>query len=145
GLKALAKHAKLKEISLSGNPVTDEHVVALKELKTLQELNLTGTKVSDEVAIELKKANPKLRVRDSAGDDVALEKKTRPKPKVEDISKMEPAFKLTAEAFYKEYEADKAAATKKYKDKVIELTGEVDSVSRNISGDSFVTLKIEKQ
>jgi internalin A len=145
GLKELAKHAKLRELSVSGNPITDEHVLALKDLKTLQDLNLTGTKVSDEVAIELKKANPKLRVRDAAGDEVALDKKPRPKPKVEDISKVEPDFKLTADAFYKEYEADRAAATKKYKDKVIELSGEVDGMGRNISGDSHITLKVEKQ
>ncbi len=145
GLKDLAKHAKLKEISVSGNPVTDEHVRALKDLKTLTELNLTGTKVSDEVALELKKANPKLRVRDAAGDEVALEQKPRPKPNVEDISKVEPAFKLTAEAFYKEYADDRAAATKKYKDKVIELSGEVDGMGRNFSGEAYVTLKVEKQ
>lgn len=147
GFKDLAKLTKLKELWINGNPVTDEHVPALKEVRSLKEVAFTGTKVSEEASLELKKARPALRVRDLAGDEVSLEKKPEPKPKkpVEDLTKVKADFTLTAEAFHKEVVADQAAAAKKYKDKVIELTGEVDGASRNISGDAFITLKVEKQ
>src|SRR5262249_47468777 len=125
----------------------DDHVMVLKDIPGLKEINLTGSKVSDDVALALKKARPDMRVRDVAGDDVVVDKQpaTRPKPAAEDISKGEPAFEVNADEFYKEYQADKNAAAEKYKGKVIELSGAVDGVGRNISGDSYVTLKVEKQ
>lgn len=146
GLKDLAKHSKLKEIILSGNPVTDAHVGALKDIAPLELVNLTGTKVTEEAALELKTARPKLRVRDASGGEVSLTAKPpRPKPKIEDLTKTPADFTLTAEAFYKEYQADKGAAERKYKGKVIELTGETDGHGRNISEEAFVSLKVEKQ
>jgi hypothetical protein len=145
--KDLAKLTKLKDLWISGNPVTDDHVMALKDIRSLKEVGFTGTKVSEEAALELKKARPDMRVRDIAGDEVVLDKKLTPRPKmpVEDLTKVAADFKLTAEAFHKEYEADRVAAAKKYKDKVIELSGEVDSVGRNIGGDAYITLKVDKQ
>lgn len=147
GFKALSKLSKLKELRVSGNPVTDEHVLALKDIKGLKEVAFTGTKVSEEVALALKQARPDMRVRDVAGDEVALDKKPEPRPKpppTEDISKVAPAFKLTAEDFHKEYEADKNAAAQKYKGKVIELSGEVQTVKRIDADRSMLLLKVEK-
>ncbi len=58
------------------------------------------------------------------------------KPAAGDVSKMEPAFNLTAEEFHRQ------AADEKFKGKVIELSGTVEDVSRNISGEAFVQLKV---
>lgn len=146
GFKHVVKHPTLKELGISGNPVTDEHAGVLKDMARLTELNLTGTKVSDEIALELKKARPNLRVRDASGDEVtATPKPPKPKPKIEDLTAAKADFTLVADAFYKEYQADKSAAERKYKGKVIELTGEAESHGRNFSGDAYVSLKVEKQ
>jgi Leucine-rich repeat (LRR) protein/uncharacterized protein (DUF1330 family) len=146
GLKELAKLTKLERIWLNGNPVTDEHVMALKDVRNLKWVNLTGSRVSDEVFLELKKARPKLELMDAAGDDVELNKKPPPPARaVEDLSKEEPEFKLTAVEFYKEYEADKDAAAKKYKGKVIELSGEAVTVWRSGPNERHIELKSEKQ
>jgi uncharacterized protein (DUF1330 family) len=147
GFKELARLTKLKKLGISGNPVTDAHVINLKDISRLTEVDFAGTKVSDEAALALKQARPEIRVRDVIGDEVSLEKKppTRSRPPVEDLSKVEPAFKMTAEEFFKEYEAGKNTAAEKYKGKVIELSGEIDGIGRNFGGDPYVTLKVEKQ
>lgn len=56
--------AKLKDLSITGNPVTDDHVMALADLRELEEVVLTGTKVSDDAAIGLKPSRRELRIRD---------------------------------------------------------------------------------
>src|SRR5262245_17084011 len=61
-----------------------------------------------------------------------------------DIGQAEPDVRLTAAEFHKEVKADKEAAAAKYKGKVIELTGEVDNVGRNLADEAYVTLKAEK-
>ena len=48
------------------------------------------------------------------------------------IDTMEPAFKLTAEEFHKEYRADSKAVVEKYKGKAVELTGVVEDVGRTL-------------
>jgi hypothetical protein len=127
--------------------VTDDHVMALGDIGRLKDVSFTGTKVSDEVALTLNRARPDMRVRDVAGLEVDPKKPgaTLPRrPPVENLDKVEPAFRLTAEEFHKEYEAGKNAAATKYAGKVIELAGEVAGVNRNIGGESSVTLKVEK-
>jgi Leucine-rich repeat (LRR) protein len=146
GLKHLAGLTKLKDLAINGNPVTDAGIAELTRLRSLKEVNLTGTRTSEEAAIALKKERPELRVRDLAGDEVVLN--PRPAPKrapAEDLAKAEPDFKLSVDQFYKEYEAGRNTAAEKYKNKVIELTGEVDGMGRNISGDAYVSIKLEKQ
>lgn len=50
-------------------------------------------------------------------------------PLVEDLTNVVPAFSLTAEEFFLEFENDQNAAEAKYQGKVIELTGVVDLMS----------------
>lgn len=147
GLKDLAKHAKLKELWINGNPVTDENAVVLKDLKTLERLDLAGTKVSDEVAIEIKTAHPKARILDASSTEVSLAKKVppKPKPKGEDLTGVAADFTMTAEAIQKEYATDKGAAEKKYMGKVIELSGTVQTIGR-VGGDTpYIGLKAGKE
>lgn len=146
GLKHLAGLTGLRELGISGTAVTDAGVAQLKGLTGLTGLDLTGTKVTLDGAVELKKALPKARIRDFAGDDVTLNKAPdRPKPPAEDLSKAKPDFTLTAEEFFKEYKADKSAAERKYKGKVIELSGTVSGMGRNISEDGYLTLEVPKE
>jgi uncharacterized protein (DUF1330 family) len=63
----------------------------------------------------------------------------------DDISQVEPRFRLTAEEFSKEFETNPNSAAQKYRGRVIELSGEVKSVARNFDGESVVTLKAEGQ
>ncbi len=147
GLKAVAKLAKLKGLWVNGDPVTDENALALKAVKTLEHLDLAGTKVSDEAALEIKTALPKARVLDASNTAVSLDQPAppKPKPKGEDLTDVKPDFTLTAEAFQKEYSDDKVAAEKKYKGKVIELSGEVHTIGR-LGGDTpYIGLKAGKE
>ncbi|HJZ92889.1 MAG TPA: leucine-rich repeat domain-containing protein [Gemmataceae bacterium] len=146
GLEHLKGLTGLQDLSLGGNPLTDAGLEPLKSLTDLTSLNLTGTKVNDEAVLALKKALPRARIRDVAGDEVTLEKpKPRPKPAVEDLSKTPPDFQLTADELFKEYKADRGAAEKKYRGKVIELSGVVDGMGSNISDDSYLSLKVDKE
>jgi hypothetical protein len=142
GLKNLGALIQLKELTLGGNPITDAGTAPLKGLKNLKELTLTGAKISDDGAEELKKALPQTTIKDASGSEVSLAKETpaRPKNAVEDLTKVPPAFSLTAKEFSDEYKKDKAAAKEKYKDKVIELTGVVDSFGKDGSGGAHVML-----
>jgi Leucine-rich repeat (LRR) protein len=143
GVKHLAKLANLKRLWLNGNPLTDAGLAPLKNLKKLDSIYLTGTKVTDDEVLALKKALPKARILDYAGDEVALEKREPPKRVVEDVSKVEPAFSLTAEKFAAEAK-DRAVANEKFKGKVVELSGVVKTVGQNISGEPYLSLEVEK-
>lgn len=58
-----------------------------------------------------------------------------------DISAKPADFSLHSTKFSKELKDDEKGATNKYKDKVIELTGKVIGVGRNISKDAFLRLE----
>ena len=146
GLKSLNGITGLQELTLNGCPVTDAGLAHLKSLKSLRRLDLTGTRVNDEAVIALKREMTKTAIRDIAGDEVTLEKETkRPRPPAEDLSKAEPAFTLTAEQFYKEYEDDRAATQQKYKNKVIELSGTVQTMGHNAQDDTYLMLKTRNE
>jgi hypothetical protein len=69
---------------------------------------------------------------------LALAGCSKSKPGVEEtVAKTEPAFRLTAE----EYQSQ--AGDAKFNGQVIELSGTVSGVGRNISGESYVTLKAQ--
>jgi Leucine-rich repeat (LRR) protein len=143
GFKHLSGLTNLKGIWAGGNPLTDVALPPLKDLKKLNFLSLTGSKVTDEVVLALKKDLPEARILDYAGDEVLLEKKEPRKKVVEDISKIEPAFSMTAEMFAAECK-DRKAASDKYKGKVIELSGVVKSLDSNFSEDVYVSLAVDK-
>lgn len=48
---------------------------------------------------------------------------------------------MTADALFDEYQKDKEAADRKYKGKVLTITGTVDIVKVGISGNPYVTMK----
>lgn len=144
GLRHLTGLAKLKELTVTGNPLTDEHLMVLGDLKGLKELFLTGTKVSDEAALVLKKARPNLRIRDAGGIDVSLEPRVRTRRAMEDLTQVEPAFRLTAEEFFKEYFADENVARKKYQGQVVELTGVVGTCTQNSGGEAYLAFRVGK-
>jgi hypothetical protein len=56
------------------------------------------------------------------------------------VAGAKPDFTLTAKAFDEEYNKDKKAAEEKFKGKVVELSGTVKSVGRNIGKDAFISL-----
>jgi Leucine-rich repeat (LRR) protein len=146
GLKHLGGLTSLQDLRLNANPITDESLAHLQNLKGLKYLYLTGTKVTDEGVLALKKALPKTSVHDYSGQEVSLDKKSAPRPKVavEDISKIAPSFSLSAEKFSEEYKENRNAAEEKYKGKVVELTGVVKSMGRNIADDSYISLEAGK-
>jgi len=63
----------------------------------------------------------------------------------EAIRKAAPEFTLTAAQLAQEAKKDGGAAQAKYRGKVIELTGVVDGVHRNISEEAFISLKGEQE
>jgi cold shock CspA family protein len=70
-------------------------------------------------------------------DKKGEEKKGEEKKGVGDAK---PDFTLTAKAFDEEYNKDKKAAEAKYKGKVVELSGTVKLVGRNLGKEAFVSL-----
>jgi hypothetical protein len=48
---------------------------------------------------------------------------------------------MTADALFDEYQKDKEAADRKYKGKLLTITGTVDSVKVGVSGNPYVTMK----
>lgn len=48
---------------------------------------------------------------------------------------------MTADALFDEYQKDKEAADRKYKGKVLTITGTVDTVKVGLSGNPYVTMK----
>ncbi len=59
------------------------------------------------------------------------------------VSDLKSEFVLTAKDFCSEFDADEDAATKKYLEKVIELTGIIDTISKNETGATIITLSGE--
>lgn len=53
----------------------------------------------------------------------------------------EPAARLQAAKIMSEYEANEVGADSRYKDKIVEVTGEIDHVGKDILDDPYVTLK----
>lgn len=49
-------------------------------------------------------------------------------------------FKLTASSLLAAYDANEVAADEKFKGKLIEVTGKVDTIAKDIMGDPYVTL-----
>ncbi len=56
----------------------------------------------------------------------------------------EEVIKVTAEDLYAEYEANEVAAEQKYKGKLLEITGTVDSISRDVLDDLYITLESDE-
>lgn len=59
----------------------------------------------------------------------------------ESSESQEDVIKVSAYDLYAEYDANEAAAEQKYKGKLLEITGTVDDVSRDILDDLYVTLE----
>lgn len=65
------------------------------------------------------------------------------KDKEKDVKEQEakaPAQQVTAEKLFSEYEANEIAADQKYKDKVVVVTGTVEEIAKDLTGDIYVTL-----
>ena len=58
-----------------------------------------------------------------------------------EISTQEPAITVSARQLYADYEANGVAADGKYKDKVLQVTGVVNTIDRDIMDKIYVTLK----
>ena len=58
-----------------------------------------------------------------------------------EISTQEPAFKVSARQLSADYEANGVAADGKYKGKVLQVTGVVNTIDRDIMDKIYVTLK----
>lgn len=145
GLRHLAALPKLRVLSLSGNPINDAALTTLKDFKGLTELNLTGTRTTVDPTLALKKALSQARIRDFAGDDVELNPRKRTRVVGADLTERKPDYTLSAEEFHAEYKKGSQAAAEKYKKKIIELTGVVDNIGRNIGSDPYIILKVEKE
>jgi hypothetical protein len=61
--------------------------------------------------------------------------------KHDDLSKVKPDFQLNAKTLCADFESDEAAASKKYIDKVVEVTGTVASVEMGSDSTINVTIK----
>jgi hypothetical protein len=77
GIAALGKHAKLAEIVLSQNKLTDECVASLIAMPALERVHLWRSGISPEAVARLREARPKVHVDDGAdAASVALEAET---------------------------------------------------------------------
>ncbi|MCZ7649518.1 MAG: OB-fold putative lipoprotein [Planctomycetota bacterium] len=59
------------------------------------------------------------------------------------VKSEEPAARLLATKIMAEYEANEVGADARYKDKVVEVTGEVNHVGKDLFNDPYVTLKTD--
>ncbi len=78
---------------------------------------------------------------------VAETPRTEPTPEPPPAPVVEPekpkqlkGFKLTAASLLAAYDANEVAADEKFKGKLIEVTGKVDTIAKDIMGDPYVTL-----
>jgi hypothetical protein len=62
-----------------------------------------------------------------------------------DLSKANPDFVLTATALQKEFEADETAASSKYINKILELSGEIGYIARTDSNTLNISLKTDNE
>lgn len=60
-----------------------------------------------------------------------------------DVASEKPAFTLSADQLFDEYEADEAAANTKYLDQTVEVSGTIAEVGTNDAGQNFVILAAE--
>jgi hypothetical protein len=60
-----------------------------------------------------------------------------------DVASEQPAFELTADVLYDEYEADENTANAKYLDKIVEVSGTVAEVGTNDAGQTNVIIAAE--
>lgn len=70
------------------------------------------------------------------------EKKEEDKP-AEELSKIPPDFKMTAQEFHSEFMKNTKTAEAKFNGKVIELSGEVSAVGHNMFDEYAIVLKVE--
>ena len=59
----------------------------------------------------------------------------------EDVQSAESAHKVTAVDLMNEYESNEVNADAKYEDKVIEVSGTINSIGKDITDDIYITLK----
>jgi hypothetical protein len=62
-----------------------------------------------------------------------------------DLSKANPDFVLTATALQKEFEEDETAASAKYINKILELSGEIEYIAREDSNNLNISLKTDNE
>lgn len=60
-----------------------------------------------------------------------------------DVASEKPAFTLTADQLFDEYEVDETAANAKYLDQTVEVTGTIAEVGTNDAGQNLVILSAE--
>jgi len=64
--------------------------------------------------------------------------------KVQVLEKMqEPDYHLTASELYAEYKANVLRADSRYKGRIVEVTGVIESIGKEILGRPYITLKID--
>lgn len=68
---------------------------------------------------------------------------SEPKEAVMDVMNKSADFKISAIKLYKEYKANEPAADNKYNGKIIEVSGKIERIGKDILGQAYVTLKIE--
>jgi len=59
-----------------------------------------------------------------------------------DVASQQASISITAEELYKDYEDNEVAADQKYKTRVLEVSGTVESIGKDILDEMYVTLKV---
>lgn len=59
-----------------------------------------------------------------------------------EIAEQPTDIKISANRLFKEYEANQVAADEKYKDKILEISGIVDDIGKDIADQIYVALKV---
>lgn len=58
-----------------------------------------------------------------------------------EVARQNPSYDLSSYQLYEEYKANEIAADQKYKGKILAVTGEIDSIGKDITDTIYITLK----
>ncbi len=61
-----------------------------------------------------------------------------------DVSTQSASYSISAQQLYAEYKANEVAADQRYKGKILEVYGEIDSIGKDITDTIYITLKGDK-
>lgn len=56
------------------------------------------------------------------------------------VASENPSYNLTPEQLYGEYDANKVAADAKYKDKVVKITGSIESIGKDVVDTAYIVI-----
>ena len=61
-----------------------------------------------------------------------------------DVSSQSASYRISSQQLYADYKANEVAADQKYKSKILEISGEIDNIAKDITDTIYITLKGDK-